>query len=68
MTHLPDHSGKLHGWVLGFHDEGDIHFRVVNRILVAGADHLRKGLVVVVGRTLNTIPERDELGRIASEC
>ena len=26
MTHLPDYSVKLHGWVLGSHDEGDIHF------------------------------------------
>ena len=43
-------------------------FRVVNQILVAGADHLRKGLVAVVGRTFNLIPEHDELGRIASEC
>ena len=43
-------------------------FRVVNQIFVAGADHLRKGLVAVVGRTFNIIPERDELGRIASEC
>jgi len=34
-------------------------FGVFNRILVAGTNHVRKGLVTVVGRTLHIIPERD---------
>lgn len=43
-------------------------FGVGNRILVAVANHVRKGLVAVGGRTLLNIPECDGLGRIESEC
>ena len=41
-------------------------FVVGNRILTAVANHVRKGLVAVVGRTLLNIPECDGLGRIVS--
>ena len=42
-------------------------FGIVNRILVPAANHVRKGLVAIVGRTLLVIPEIDGLERIASE-
>ena len=40
---------------------------LVNRILVAAANHVRKGLVAIVRRTLVIIPEVDGLRRTASE-
>jgi hypothetical protein len=42
-------------------------FGVVNRILVAAANHVRKRPLAIAGKTLLSIPELDGLGRIASE-
>jgi len=57
MTHLPNYSGNCTDGSLVLMMRAISAFGIVNQILVAGANHLKKGLVTVVRRTLHIIPD-----------